>query len=106
LGRIGFTSGALPLVLPVNYRLIDGEIRFRTAAGTKLAAATEHAVVAFEIDDMDPMAHTGWSVIVTGVARRVTEPDALAPDQRTFLPRWAPEPDAAVIGISLDMVSG
>jgi nitroimidazol reductase NimA-like FMN-containing flavoprotein (pyridoxamine 5'-phosphate oxidase superfamily) len=106
LGRIGLTSGALPTVLPVNFRLIDDEIRFRTAEGTKLAAATEHAVVAFEVDEMDLVSHTGWSVVVTGLARRVTEPDALRPEQVSYLPRWAPGSNGAVVGISLDLVSG
>src|SRR5688572_1704344 len=106
LGRIGLTSGALPTVLPVNFRLVDEEIRFRTAPGTKLAAATEHAVVAFEVDDIGPMEHTGWGVVVTGVARRLTEPAVLDATAMSFLPRWAPGPDGAVVGITLDLVSG
>lgn len=106
LGRIGLTSGALPTVLPVNFRLIDDQIRFRTAEGTKLAAATEHAVVAFEVDDMDPVNHTGWSVVVTGLARRVTELELLSPAQVSYLPRWAPGSNGAVVAISLDLVSG
>lgn len=106
LGRIGLTSGALPTVLPVNYRLVDDEIRFRTAHGSKLTAATDQAVVAFEIDHMDALQHTGWSVVVTGIARRVTEPEALERDRVSHLPRWAPGPNGAVVGISLDLVTG
>jgi hypothetical protein len=106
LGRIGLTCDALPTVLPVNFRLVDDEIRFRASEGTKLAAATQHAVVAFEVDHVEPMSHTGWSVVVTGLARRVTDPAALEPDAVSFLPRWAPGPNGAVVGISLDLVSG
>ena len=40
VGRVGVTIGALPAIFPVNYRLLDGAIVFRTAPGTKLAAAT------------------------------------------------------------------
>ena len=36
LGRIGLTSGALPTVLPVNFRLIDDEIRLTTWMHTPL----------------------------------------------------------------------
>src|SRR5690606_10684839 len=71
LGRLGITTGALPTVLPVNFRLVGDQIVFRTGSGTKLDAATDNAVVAFEVDDMDPVWHTGWSVVVTGMAREV-----------------------------------
>ena len=75
LGRIGITAGALPTILPINFR-VDGErILFRTGVGTKLDAATRGTVVAFEADDIDPMYHSGWSVVVTGVAREVDDPD-------------------------------
>ena len=49
-----FTDQALPAALPVNFALLDGEIVFRTATGSKLAAALAKAVVAFQADDIDP----------------------------------------------------
>jgi nitroimidazol reductase NimA-like FMN-containing flavoprotein (pyridoxamine 5'-phosphate oxidase superfamily) len=58
LGRIGVTSRSLPAVLPVNI-FLDGErILVRTGVGSKLDAATQNAVVAFEMDDFDPMDHS------------------------------------------------
>ena len=51
VGRVGLTVGALPAIFPVNYRLIDGAIVFRTSPGSKMSAATTGAVVAFEVDD-------------------------------------------------------
>ena len=71
LGRIGITAGALPTILPINFRVDGDRILFRTGVGTKLDAATRGAVVAFEADDIDPMYHSGWSVVVTGIAREV-----------------------------------
>jgi nitroimidazol reductase NimA-like FMN-containing flavoprotein (pyridoxamine 5'-phosphate oxidase superfamily) len=106
LGRVGCTSGALPIVLPVNFRLVNEEVVFRTGIGTKLEAATRNAVVAFEIDDMDVMAHSGWSVVVTGLAREITnriELDALPVDR---IPRWAPGGDGRVVAVSTDLISG
>ncbi len=50
LGRVAITSGALPQVLPVNFRLFGDRIVFRTGLGTKLDAATSNNVVAFEVD--------------------------------------------------------
>jgi nitroimidazol reductase NimA-like FMN-containing flavoprotein (pyridoxamine 5'-phosphate oxidase superfamily) len=106
LGRVGVTSGALPTVLPVNFRFDGCRILFRTGVGTKLDAATDNTVVAFEVDEMDPMAHTGWSVVVTGVARELTDPDELAAAQRPPLARWAPGEDHRVVAISTELVSG
>jgi nitroimidazol reductase NimA-like FMN-containing flavoprotein (pyridoxamine 5'-phosphate oxidase superfamily) len=89
-GRIAVTIGAVPMILPVNYRLVAGRVLFRTGVGTKLAAATAGDVVAFEVDAVDPLEHTGWSVVVTGKARRVEDPYRLAAIDETSIPRWAP----------------
>ena len=106
LGRIGVTSGALPLIFPVNYRLDGGELLFRTAVGTKLDAATRGTIVAFEVDDFDAVSHAGWSVVVTGRARRLAPADAEARLSRAPIARWAPGPDGNTVAVSLDMVSG
>jgi uncharacterized protein len=66
IGRVGITIGALPAIFPVNYRVIDGAIVFRTAPGSKLSAAAEGAVVAFEVDDYQLADRSGWSVLVVG----------------------------------------
>ena len=71
VGRIGITVGALPVILPLNFSLIDGSIVFRTVPGTKLAAATSGAVVAFEVDAYDKDEGSGWSVLVQGVASEI-----------------------------------
>jgi uncharacterized protein len=106
LGRIGVTSGALPTVLPINFRFDGGKILFRTGVGTKLDAATQNAVVAFEVDEIDAIAHTGWSVVVRGVARELTDPDELVEAQRPPLARWARGEDHRVVAISPEIVSG
>ena len=66
-GRIGVTAAALPVILPINYRYVDGRIVFRTAARGQPEAAACGSVVAFKVDGIDPLTHSGWSVIVTGV---------------------------------------
>jgi nitroimidazol reductase NimA-like FMN-containing flavoprotein (pyridoxamine 5'-phosphate oxidase superfamily) len=106
LGRVGVTFGALPVVLPVNFRLVDEQVVLRTGIGTKLDAATCETVVAFEVDDFDGLDHSGWSVLVTGFAREVTDPDELAVVQSANVPRWAPSKGERYIAISTDMISG
>lgn len=75
VGRVAFVSDGDIVILPVNYRYHEGSIVFRTAAGAKLEAAAARAAVAFEIDGWDPATHTGWSVLVKGVAGAVDEND-------------------------------
>ena len=78
VGRVAFTDGALPAVQPVAYHLDDEEVVFRTKNGSKLAAATRHAVVGFEVDDFDLEARTGWSVLGVGEAYEIVDPARLA----------------------------
>ncbi len=106
LGRLGVSSGALPRVLPVNFRFDGRQILIRTGVGTKLDAAVDNSVVAFEIDEIDPVAHTGWSVMVTGMARELTDPGELAVARTPPLARWAPGDEHRVIAISTELVSG
>ena len=106
LGRIGFTSGALPSVLPVNFHLDGERILVRTGRGNKLDAALRNVVVAFEVDDFDPIDHSGWSVAVTGVATEVSDPIELDGARHEPVARWAPAGDEAMIAISTELVSG
>jgi nitroimidazol reductase NimA-like FMN-containing flavoprotein (pyridoxamine 5'-phosphate oxidase superfamily) len=73
VGRVGITIGALPVVLPINYGVLDGDIVFATTNGTKLDAAVRNAVIAFEVDAIDELAQDGWSVLVVGTAHEVTD---------------------------------
>lgn len=73
IGRIGFDFAGSPMVLPVTYCFVDGNVVFRTAAGLKLHAVAADHKVAFEIDSWDAVDHTGWSVLVTGQASEVVE---------------------------------
>ena len=106
LGRVGLSAGALPTVLPVNFLLDADEIVIRSGAGTKLDAALRNAVVAFEVDDFDPVYHSGWSVVVTGVAREVTDAQRLSALSRRPIAHWAPVGDDHVLAIATTMISG
>ena len=77
VGRIAVTVDALPVIIPINFAVVDGAVVFRTPPGTKLAAATASAVVAFEVDSYEADGRTGWSVMVQGMASEVTDPASL-----------------------------
>jgi nitroimidazol reductase NimA-like FMN-containing flavoprotein (pyridoxamine 5'-phosphate oxidase superfamily) len=77
IGRIGFSGRYGPTVMPVNYQLYEGTIVFRTAQDSatdedlRTGIANAEYKVAFEIDDFDTAARTGWSVLVQGSAHHV-----------------------------------
>jgi hypothetical protein len=71
-GRVGVTSGGLPVILPVRYLYSDDVITFRSEPGTKLRAARNGDVLAFEVDEFDEAAGDGWSVLVLGRATVLT----------------------------------
>ncbi|MFC4913882.1 pyridoxamine 5'-phosphate oxidase family protein [Actinomadura gamaensis] len=107
VGRVVYTDQALPAILPVNYAM-DGDqaLIIRTAPGSKFDAALRGAIVAFEIDEIDLLARTGWSVTVVGPARAVTS-EAEAQRLSRLLPQpWAPGRRDAFIRISVRRVSG
>jgi nitroimidazol reductase NimA-like FMN-containing flavoprotein (pyridoxamine 5'-phosphate oxidase superfamily) len=106
-GRVGATSHALPIVLPVNYRLVHERIVFRTSPGTKLSLATAGAVIAFEVDEIDPLTHAGWSVLAVGRGRVITDPAELEMLADVGVPRWAASGDEErYIAVSTTELSG
>ena len=106
VGRIVYTRQALPAVELVNFALDDGDIIIRTDAGSKLAAATRGAVVAFEMDSLDDAGHTGWSVTVVGQSSAVTDGAEIRHLEQISLSPWAPGRRDHFIRISPVIVTG
>jgi nitroimidazol reductase NimA-like FMN-containing flavoprotein (pyridoxamine 5'-phosphate oxidase superfamily) len=93
VGRIAFHAAGEVIVLPVNH-LVDGQdIVFRTAAGSKLSAAEQADIVAFEADDYDAQARTGWSVVVNGQAEILYENTQTQRLSGLGLDSWATDVD-------------
>ncbi|WP_164417162.1 pyridoxamine 5'-phosphate oxidase family protein [Streptomyces salinarius] len=110
LGRIVFTRQALPTIRPVNHLLDNGDIVIRTHEGAALTSRTQKAgvpgvVVAYEADSIDPDTHLGWSVVVTGYARPVTDPGELIRYQSLLRP-WVDRTMDCAIRIVPDLISG
>jgi len=106
VGRVAVTVKALPAIFPVNYAVLDGDVVFRSNRGSKLSAATDHAVIAFEVDHMDAMAHTGWSVLVVGHAHVVTGRAEIAQLDALPLRPWASSDDDQYVRITAGVISG
>jgi nitroimidazol reductase NimA-like FMN-containing flavoprotein (pyridoxamine 5'-phosphate oxidase superfamily) len=107
VGRIGVTMSGLPVILPVAFAVVPSGIVVRTGAGTKLAAATRNAVVAFEVDGVDEPTRSGWSVAVTGFAREVTKGEELAKLESLVLIPWiGSEHTNHYIVINTELITG
>lgn len=77
VGRLAYTGRFGLTVLPVNYKVYEGDIVFRTAQGSPMdedlrtGIADAEYKVAFEIDHIDMAAREGWSVLIQGSAHHV-----------------------------------
>ncbi|MET8874463.1 pyridoxamine 5'-phosphate oxidase family protein [Nocardia sp. NPDC004604] len=109
IGRVVFSRNALPAIRPVNHIVeADGSVIVRTRLAAQLTSAVRGnsgVVVAYEADEIDPHLHTGWSVVVTGFARTVTDPARIARYER-LLRSWVDQVMDTVIEIEPSIVSG
>jgi len=105
VGRVVFTVAALPAIVPVTFALHGDAIVMRTSAGTRLALAADHGVLAFEADDVDAVTRTGWSVVVTGIAEVVTDPMQSAVIHGMVEP-FAPGHNDVCVRLPLALVTG
>jgi nitroimidazol reductase NimA-like FMN-containing flavoprotein (pyridoxamine 5'-phosphate oxidase superfamily) len=87
VGRIGFAIDGDPVILPVNYRLVEPAsgplLAVRTRPGNVIDQAPVN--VAFEIDSIDMHHHQGWSVLVRGALMHAS------PTSRDFVESYDPE---------------
>jgi uncharacterized protein len=106
VGRLIFTVNALPAVRLMNFAVVGERIVLRTAAGTTVARKAHDLIVAFEADDLDAATSSGWSVVVTGRAARVTDPELIARYRKVPLVPWAPGERDQFVTITTEVVEG
>ena len=70
VGRLVYHDDVGPVAVPVNYAMAGHNVVFRVEGGAKRTAMQE-PMVAFEVDDVDEDAQSGWSVLVRGVGAEV-----------------------------------
>ena len=106
-GRLAIAWGGTPEIFPVNYRFDRDRIIIRSAEGGKVRAVG-HTRGAFEIDGIDPLHHTGWSVVVKGRLEELDQYDggALARANATGVEPWAGGERPHVLCLHAEHVSG
>ncbi len=112
VGRIAYAGRFGPTVLPVNYRLYEGSIVFRTGQDSPMDEDLRTGItnaeykIAFEIDELDPATREGWSVLVQGSAHHVTSEEERAAVARTGVTPWAGGPKEQYIRVLPTRITG
>ena len=68
IGRLAWNSASSPLIVPVNHRVVGRQVVLRVSPYSIQGREVDDARVAFEVDEIDPVRRTGWSVLVQGHA--------------------------------------
>ena len=108
-GRLAVSiSQKAPVLRPVNYLFDEPSqsVIFRTAAGSGFHALLRSSEATFEIDGVEERARMGWSVLMSGVAEEVTNPDEVSRLNSLDLDSWAPGRKAHWMRIHALTVSG
>ncbi|ORW52418.1 pyridoxamine 5'-phosphate oxidase [Mycobacterium parmense] len=106
-GRVVFDFRSLPAIRPVNHLVDDSRVILRTRLTTAVSNATRlnaGIVVAYEADSIDPETRSGWSVVVTGHARTLTDTDEVTRYEQLLRP-WINHADT-VVAIEPQFVTG
>ena len=73
-GRIGFTDGIQPYILPISYTFHDNNIYCHTRNGFKINVMRKHPAVCFEVEEISDMAN--WKTVVcSGNFEEISEPE-------------------------------
>ena len=106
VGRFLYVADRGPVAAPVNYRMLGDTVVFRTGQASPIAEAIGQQSVSFEVDHLDSVLAEGWSVLVSGTARLVTDPAEL--DEVTALGAepWAGGEREAYIRLTASEITG
>lgn len=105
VGRVAFVDADGPVVLPVNYALDNETVLFRTSASSLLAAHLRDGTVAFQVDEVDEVTESGWSVLLRGVAT-FEQPKGTGPANHPRPSPWVQGSRNLVVRISPHVLTG
>ena len=100
-----FSTARGPVTLPVNFEYSNGDVILSTDPA-KAHALEAQATIGFEVDRVDDVMSEGWSVLITGRARRVDDPDEILALASLDLESWAGGARHALVAISPTEVTG
>jgi nitroimidazol reductase NimA-like FMN-containing flavoprotein (pyridoxamine 5'-phosphate oxidase superfamily) len=106
-GRVAWQAADGPQLLPITYAWYTERVVFRTSPYGVMSQLAQRTNVAFEIDQVDEKAGSGWNVLVRGTAEGITEPYHLVQLwSREGLVPWATGVRNLFIAITPHSISG
>jgi len=88
VGRVGIFADGEIVILPVNHLMDGADVIFRSGPGSKLSSVGSKNLIAFEADQYDERAHSGWSVLITGFTEVVESDAEIERFERLGLQSW------------------
>lgn len=104
MGRLATATDQGPRIWPINYRVRERSLVFRSAPGSKVWDIGRDPRVAFEIDGVESGLH--WSVVVLGTASVIDQDGPGPRTEREQLRPVAPGPKPVLFRIEPESVSG
>jgi nitroimidazol reductase NimA-like FMN-containing flavoprotein (pyridoxamine 5'-phosphate oxidase superfamily) len=107
VGRLGLVDHGEPVILPVNFAVDGRSVVFRTGHGSKLSVAIMEQPVCLEVDSWDVLDHTGWSVLVKGVAEEVLDQPSIDRFEALPVRPWSsPDMRSHWVRVVVEEISG
>ena len=103
VGRVVWNGSKGPMVVPVNFVVDDRRVILHSSPYSELVRDADDSRVVFEVDEVDPVTRSGWSVLLRGRAHvAFHDPHESLPDVDT----WAEGSRRLTIVIEVDEVTG
>jgi len=106
VGRLAVSITDHPDIFPINHIVDRQRLLFRSAEGTKLAAAVLGRAVAYEVDGYDAERRVAWSIVVKGRAEEIELLDDLLHATDLPLFPWHDGPKHRWVRITPDEITG
>ncbi len=102
-GRLAYVLDGGAEIAPVNYAVLDGQIVFRTAEGSKFAGVMGDASAAFEVDEIEGEEAT--SVVVRGLAVELPMVEDGRAEQAGLRP-WLASDKPHLVALEVERITG
>jgi nitroimidazol reductase NimA-like FMN-containing flavoprotein (pyridoxamine 5'-phosphate oxidase superfamily) len=104
IGRLATTTDQGPRIWPINFRVREESLIFRSAPGSKVWNIGRDDRVAFEVDGLESGLY--WSVVVLGTAQVIDKDEPGPRTEHDELHPVAPGPKPVLFRITPDSATG
>jgi hypothetical protein len=89
VGRVVFRSEGRPVAFPVNFKVLAGDVIFRSADDGEVSTIAFEEPVSFEVDRIDDAMREGWSVLATGTIHPIRDAEQVHQVESLGIEPWA-----------------